>query len=182
MSGLTLSDSIAILGILVMIILYHLTRLDSHDANKKQLKTELKTIAKTIECEITKIEKSPAFFTAYTIYTQDPAFLISNPIYPDQKTYVGKHNKYYNKETGLYFTYLHDVNKLDSKLAAKIHAFYNDLIDAEDLRLFLSQKQIFTPYEDPEGLFKYQDMTRLIIKCGNLIPELIEELEKVQNR
>lgn len=170
MAHLTLSDFIGIGTLLLTIISLYLPRRNSQNDYKMKKEDELKNIAKALESEIQKIEKSSCFSTAYILCTKYPND--SPTPFPCL---------FYNKETGLYFTYKHDITKLNSELSTKIYTFYDNLINAENIRSFIAQNHDFFE-KDVDRTVKYYDMKRSIKKCGDLIPELKEELEKVQNQ
>jgi hypothetical protein len=165
----------AILGAIVGGLLSYLGSLRAY---KNQLKNEQKNIANAILLDLQKIEKSPTFFTAHKLY-HESTYIINSYVYPDQKTHVPLDNLY-DKDTGLYFYYIQDVTRLNSKLASDIYAFYNNLIAAENHRLFIQQVPDFIPINDPARVFRYREMAKLIIECGDSIPKLKEELSKVQ--
>jgi hypothetical protein len=158
------------IGLIGAIIGGVLSYFGSVHTHKNQIKEERKTTAKAFKLDIETVEKSPIFNTAYILYSK----------YPD--TPPGRLQcPFYNKETGLYFIYQHEIAKLDLELSRKITNFYDNLIVAENYRSFIAQNPDFIEQEDGERIVKCYYMKKMIIKCGDKIPELKEELEKVQN-
>lgn len=168
-----------ILAILVLIgacVGGYWSYLGSQNAIKTQLKNETKNVAKAFKLDIETVEKSEYFTTACRLFAKN-----SDGGYDQNTAPYMPQSPWYNKETGLYFIYQHEIAKLDLELSRKIINFYDNLIVAENLRSFISQDHAFFKHDDVERINKYHEMKKLIIKCGDLIPELIEELEKVQN-
>jgi hypothetical protein len=182
MSGFTLNDfMLAFLVLIGASIGGYLSYRGSQDAIKNQSKYEVKNIAKAIELDLQTIKKSPAFETAYILYKGDKSTLLNNETPDNEVKLFVPRDQFYNKETGLYFLYQRDIAKLNYELSFNIYEFYKNLVSAENNRMFLLQNLNFIDPPDPERMFKYRDMTNLIVKCGDSVPRLLEELSKAQN-
>jgi hypothetical protein len=165
-----------------------LSYLGVYHVHKNQLKNESKNIAKAIELDLQTIKENKYFSTAYFFYTKNPTTV--SDIISELEPHIPPY-QLYNKETGLYLLYKHEINKLNYDLAKKVYEFYNKLFTAENHRLLLIQNQNFnlnilnTPEKNPislidfECLFKYPEMTDLIVECWGSIQNLIDELEKI---
>jgi hypothetical protein len=105
-------------------------------------------------------------------------------------TYIIMPPPLYN-EHGMYYTYVTDIPKFDSKLATKLNIFYNDVTSAEANRqyvqTYLNQNvgNSVTTWQTLKGQYfsAYMDMRMSIINASELEPSILQELDQqIQNQ
>jgi hypothetical protein len=100
-------------------------------------------------------------------------------------TYLIMPSPLYN-EHGMYFIYVKDIPKFDSKLANDLDTFYNDITSAEADRSYVQNYldqnggKSITTWQTLRGQYfsAYMDMRMHIINASELEPTILEELKQ----
>lgn len=182
MSDLPLTEVLAVFGILAMFFIYYLQKRDAKDANKEQLKNERKRIAKMVDIDLKNIYEAQSFKKYYNAHKNDELTKKGEIKLKDIKL----PGKLYNDKTLLYYSFSHEITKLDYSLSSEIIEFYNDLFKADRYWTFLVDTQFksYDSYMDNsllEGVIvdRYNDMKMLIKKFGDELPVLRTKLQEI---
>lgn len=171
----------------------HLYDIQKHD--------EQKNIAKAIEIDLDSINNSLVFSPYYYSYKTDcpinevptsAKFTLtqssksdlnnsSEDYYKPSRSVVYPATPFYDSRTCLYFVFDHDIYILNYDLSSEIYQFYTDLFQAESDRIYISTVQMTDNYTNNTKISRYGEMKYLIIKCGDEIPKIEENLSKFQN-
>lgn len=177
MSEFTLTDFI--LAVLVLVgacIGGYWSYRGSQDAIRNQLLNERKNIAKALDIDLKTIYESPNFSFYYNSFKNDKTDDI-NVIFPKLRT---EFDGLYNEKVGLYFVFNHDIAKFDHNLSSEIYKFYNNLLQAEECRDYISEYR-YSEHVDivTQINLRYNFMKNFIMECDDKIPEIRENLKEV---
>jgi hypothetical protein len=166
----------------------------------EQLHDEQKNIAKAIEIDINGLNNSITFYPYYTLYkTKSMKSVINAEILKNRAISLNANNfnissdfdlntdhyaivlesSLYNNKTCLYFVFDHDISSLDYNLSSEIYQFYNDLFYAETDRTYVWQHDINISDPTNKTWVKYEEMQSLIVKCGDNVSKIENDLSKV---
>lgn len=152
---------------------------------KKQQLNEIKNIAKAMDISLAEYCK-PDFCKIVEEYKTERLDRLKDPTI---RTFFLPMFPLYSSDDP-YFVFKHDISKFEHNLSADIYQFYNDLIRAEAIRVFIVEKipliEKFcrkNPEANGDGIpslkFAHEEMKSRLISCSDNISYIRSRLKEI---